>query len=64
MPLSRYATMDPAMLLSIVNMKLRDECDSLRTLCARYDIPQSLLEARLAAAGFRYSRDSNQFYAQ
>ncbi|EFE22385.1 hypothetical protein EDWATA_02632, partial [Edwardsiella tarda ATCC 23685] len=33
MPLSRYATMDPVMLLSIINMKLRDECDSLPALC-------------------------------
>ncbi|WP_261796773.1 DUF4250 domain-containing protein, partial [Edwardsiella tarda] len=25
--------MDPVMLLSIINMKLRDECDSLPALC-------------------------------
>lgn len=61
MPLSRYATMDPLMLLSIINMKLRDECDSLSALCARYEIPQPQLESRLAAAGFRYYRNSNQF---
>ncbi|ARD38792.1 DUF4250 domain-containing protein [Edwardsiella ictaluri] len=63
MPLSRYATMEPLMLLSIINMKLRDECDSLQALCARYAIPQPLLESRLGAAGFRYHRDSNQFSA-
>ncbi|WP_395755661.1 DUF4250 domain-containing protein [Edwardsiella ictaluri] len=63
MPLSRYATMEPLMLLSIINKKLRDECDALQALCARYGIPQPLLESRLGAAGFRYYRDSNQFSA-
>ncbi|AIJ06713.1 Hypothetical protein ETEE_0232 [Edwardsiella anguillarum ET080813] len=52
------------MLLSIINMKLRDECDSLQALCARYAIPQPQLESRLAAVGFRYYRDSNQFSAR
>ena len=52
---------DPMILLSVVNTKLRDEYDSLDQLCADLDEARSELEKKLAAAGYRYSEDLNQF---
>ena len=52
---------DPMILLSVVNTKLRDEYDSLDQLCADLDETRSELEKKLAAAGYRYSEDLNQF---
>ena len=42
---------DPAMLLSFVNMKLRDEYPSLDAMCDGMDLDKSALTATLAAAG-------------
>ena len=53
---------DPAMLLSYVNMKLRDEYATLDELCAALDADRSELEQRLAAAGFEYSPENNRFW--
>ena len=52
---------DPMILLSVVNTKLRDEYDSLDQLCADLDEARSELEKKLAAAGFCYSEEFNQF---
>lgn len=52
---------DPFMLLSMVNMKLRDEYPSLTELCAALDIDKKELTERLAAAGFEYLPAINQF---
>ena len=52
---------DPFMLLSMINMKLRDEYNSLAELCATEDIDQDLLESRLKSAGFDYMPTVNQF---
>ena len=52
---------DPYMLLSIVNMKLRDEASSLEDLCKTYQKDSKELEAQLLAIGYRYDREHNQF---
>ena len=52
---------DPAILLSFVNTKLRDEYPSLAELCAALDADRSALEASLAALNYRYSPEQNQF---
>lgn len=49
------------MLLSMVNMKLRDQYDSLEDLCAGEDLNQAELVEKLHAAGFDYVPDNNQF---
>lgn len=49
------------MLLSAVNMKLRDEYPSLDELCRGLDIDREALVAKLAAAGFEYMPEINQF---
>ena len=52
---------DPFMLLSMINMKLRDEYPSLDELCAAEDIDSPQLEKRLSDAGFTYMPEINQF---
>ena len=52
---------DPNILLSLVNTKLRDEYVSLSDLCAALDEEEAALAARLAAAGWRYDPEANQF---
>lgn len=52
---------DPFMLLSFVNMKLRDEYGSLDELCAALDVNRQELESVLSAAGFDYLPEVNQF---
>ena len=53
---------DPAMLFSVINMKLRDNYGSLDELCRKMDIDQEWLTQTLAAAGFVYSKENNKFW--
>lgn len=52
---------DPYMLLSFINMKLRDNYSTLDELCEDLDINREELEKKLSAAGFEYLHDSNRF---
>lgn len=52
---------DPIMLLSLVNMKLRDEYDSLEELCKDMNIEYAEIISRLENAGFEYFPEINQF---
>ena len=52
---------DPAILLSVVNTKLRDEYSSLQELCEDTGTEMEELSAKLSAAGFRYEETLNQF---
>ncbi len=56
----KIQTMDINMLFSIVNLKLRDEFSSLRSLCQYFGVEQVELETRLQDAGFQYDEDLNQ----
>ena len=58
---ARYETMDPYILLSAVNLKLRDSYSSLEELCATHEIDQAILEKRLKDLGYKYDREQNQF---
>lgn len=53
---------DPMMLMSIINMKLRDFYTSLDELCEDMGIDRKELEAELSAAGFEYSTENNRFW--
>lgn len=53
--------MDPYMLFSILNMKLRDEFNSLEALCEDFNIEKEIIEERLKSIGYVYSKESNQF---
>ncbi len=62
MNLTNFEKMDPVMLMSIVNMKLRDEFDGdLDKLVAYFDIDRATLEAKLATAGFDFLPEAGQF---
>ncbi|HDI3152765.1 TPA: DUF4250 domain-containing protein [Vibrio cholerae] len=62
MNLANFATMDPIMLMSIINMKLRDDFGGdLDKLVNYSDIDRSALEAKLASAGFEFLPQVGQF---
>ena len=52
---------DPVMLLSVVNMKLRDAYPSLDALCDDLDVSRAEIEAALVGIGYAYHAQSNQF---
>ena len=52
---------DPTILLSMINMKLRDQYSSLDDLCDDLDESKADIEEILAKAGYKYNADSNQF---
>ena len=52
---------DPILLLSVVNMKLRDFYSSLDALCDDLDEDKNEITAKLSAAGYAYNEDINQF---
>jgi hypothetical protein len=57
-----YLPNDPMMLLSSVNMLLRDdEFDSLESLCNYYDKDIKELKAKLQANGYQYNEEQKQF---
>ena len=53
---------DPIMLMSVINMKLRDFYPSLDALCEDMDLDRSELEETLGKAGFEYSESQNRFW--
>ncbi len=57
-------TKDPYLLLSIVNMKLRDEASSLEDLCKSYDQSIEEVRERLKKVGYVYNSSLNQFIAE
>ncbi|MFQ2188772.1 DUF4250 domain-containing protein [Aeromonas jandaei] len=61
MDLKKFATMDVNMLLSLINMQLRDRYDDLEDLCKAQDLDQAALEARLASGDFYYQPEQKQF---
>ncbi len=52
---------DPVMLLSYVNLKLRDNYSSLQDLCASEDIDEETLKNKLNMIDYSYDETSNQF---
>lgn len=52
---------DPVVLLSFVNMKLRDSYSSLEDLCEDIDVEPETVIKKLAEGGFKYNPESNQF---
>lgn len=61
MNLNNFATMDVNMLLSLVNMQLRDRFDDLDDLCKAQDLDKEALVARLASGDFHYLPVQKQF---
>ena len=57
-----YLPKDPAILVSSINMYLRDgEYDSLESLCYAFNREPEELKKYLAANGYTYSESQHQF---
>ena len=52
---------DPIMLLSMVNMKLRDRYASLDALCEDYNVNRQEIEGVLASVDYHYDPEQNAF---
>lgn len=54
-------SMDPNILLSMINMKLRDFYSNLSALCEEIGVTEEELKEKLNSIGYKYKRDQNQF---
>ncbi|MCG3721913.1 DUF4250 domain-containing protein [Vibrio cincinnatiensis] len=61
MDLSDISRLDDAILLGIINEKLRLECDSLDELVSVYEMNEEHVVGKLSNLGFRYDPLTNQF---
>ena len=52
---------DPVILLSFLNTKLRDHYSSLSALCDDLEQDETVLTQKIAAIGYTYDSDRNQF---
>lgn len=52
---------DPAMLLSFVNLKLRDYYSDLEALCEDLDVTQEEITEKLSGIDYHYDLEKNQF---
>ena len=52
---------DPVILLSYVNLKLRDYYKNLDDLCENEDIDRQALLDKLSGIGYVYKEENNQF---
>lgn len=53
---------DPMMLLSFLNMKLRDFYSNLDELCNALDVNKEEIVKKMAEAGFEYNESQNKFW--
>ena len=52
---------DPVMLLSYVNLKLRDYYKDLQSLCDDLDVREEEITDKLASIDYHYDKEKNQF---
>ncbi len=52
---------DPTMLLSFVNLKLRDFYRNLDALCEDLDVEKSVILGKLSEIKYHYDEERNQF---
>lgn len=53
---------DPFMLMSFVNMKLRDQYADLDALCEDLDVEKEVLTTILGSIGMEYNPETNKFW--
>ncbi|MGB0409151.1 MAG: DUF4250 domain-containing protein [Opitutales bacterium] len=58
---TQFKSMDPHLLVGLVNTELRNHSDSLEDLCRTHDVDIHGLTSRLAMADYHYLREQNQF---
>jgi hypothetical protein len=56
--------MDPYILISWLNMKLRDQFSSLEALCDDFDLEIEVIQSKLKIIGYTYSEKTNQFISE
>ena len=61
MKLTSFETMDPHLLLGLVNTALRNDFEDLKDLVRSHDLDQDRLVQRLKDAGYEYNTELNQF---
>ena len=61
MELSTYLSMDPHLLLGLVNTELRNHCESLEDLVKTHGLEHESLVQKLAQADYQYRPEQNQF---
>lgn len=61
MNLNSFATMDPHLLVGLVNTELRNHATSLDDLCKTHGLMRAELVARLASADYHYIEETRQF---
>lgn len=61
MNLNEYEKINTDILFGIVNMKLRDEFESIDELCAYFDIDKTKLTNKLLMSGYIFHAEINQF---
>ena len=59
--LSNYQKMDPHLLVGLLNTDLRNQCESLDDLVKTHSLDSEVLVAKMAAAGYIYQPEINQF---
>ena len=64
MPAKRLEDIDPNVLFSLVNTKLRDGIPSLEKLCEQMDWEEKALVSRLEKAGFRFDPSLNRWISR
>lgn len=52
---------DPVILLSMINMKLRDQYSSLDLLCSDLELDKEDIVNKLENIGYFYNEEENQF---
>lgn len=52
---------DPILLLSFLNLKLRDFYPSLAALCEDLELSEEELHVKLASIDYHYNKERNQF---
>ena len=57
----RILSIDPHILLSWINMKLRDEFSDIIALCEDYDVEFEEINRRLKDIGYHYNKYINQY---
>lgn len=58
---SRYLSIDPHLLIGLVNTELRNHSDSLDDLCQTHDLDREKLCAHLESADYHFQGEQNQF---
>jgi hypothetical protein len=56
-----FESMDPHLLVGLVNTALRNHSESLEDLCRTHDVEPERLKARLAEGDYHYQPAQNQF---